>query len=74
MPKSWFTSYGREHIKDPATATMYQNKLNELQQQRFGVSGQGIHERHAKAMPMSVMRAKPVAVLRSKNGEKLGAV
>ena len=50
VPKSWFASYGREHIKDPATASMYQNKLNELQQQGFGVSGQGIHERHARAM------------------------
>ena len=68
VPKSWFASYGREHIKDPATAAMYQNKLNELQQQGFGVSGQGIHERHARAMPMSVMRALPVAVRKSKNG------
>jgi hypothetical protein len=68
VPKSWFASYGREHIKDPATASMYQNKLNELQQQGFGVSGQGIHERHSRAMPMSVMRALPVAVRKSKNG------
>ena len=67
VPKSWFASYGREHIKDPATASMYQNKLNELQQQGFGVSGQGIHERHAQVMPMSIMRALPVAVRKSKN-------
>ncbi len=67
VPKSWFASYGREHIKQPATAAMYQNKLNELQQTGFGVSGQGIHERHARAMPMSVMRAKPIAVLRVQN-------
>ena len=69
VPKSWFASYGREHIKDPATASMYQNKLNELQQQGFGASGQGIHERHAQVMPMSVMRALPVAVRKSKNGK-----
>ena len=62
--KSWFASYGREHIKDPATAAMYQNKLNELQQQGFGVSGQGIHVKHARASPMSVARALPVAILR----------
>ncbi len=67
VTKSWFASYGREHIKDSATASMYQNELNKLQQQGFGVSGQGIHERHARAMPTSIIRAKPIAVLRVKN-------
>jgi hypothetical protein len=66
VPKSWFASYGREG-KSQNVIDLYQNKLNEIQQQGFGVSGQGIHERHAKAMPMSVIRAKPIAVLRVKN-------
>ena len=67
VPKSWFVSYGREG-KSQNVIDLYQNKLNELQQQGFGASGQGIHERHARAMPMSVMRALPVAVRKSKNG------
>ena len=68
VPKSWFASYGREG-KPQNVIDLYQNKLNELQQQGFGVSGQGIHERHAQVMPMSIMRALPVAVLKSKNGK-----
>ncbi len=59
VPKAWFAT---------ATAAMYQNKLNKLQQQGFGASGQGIHERNAKSMPMSILRALPVAVRKSKNG------
>ncbi len=66
VPKSWFASYGREG-KPQNVIDLYQNKLNELQQQGFGVSGQGIHERHARAMPMSKMRALPVADRKSKN-------
>ena len=65
VPKSWFASYGREG-KPQNVIDLYQNMLNELQQQGFGASGQGIHERHARAMPMSIMRAKPIAVLRVK--------
>ena len=68
VPKSWFASYGREG-KPQNVIDLYQNKLNELQQQGFGASGQGIHERHAQVMPMSVMRALPVAVRKSKNGK-----
>ena len=68
VPKSWFASYGREG-KPQNVIDLYQNKLNELQQQGFGVSGQGIHERHAQVMPMSIMRALPVAVRKSKNGK-----
>ena len=66
VPKSWFASYGREG-KPQNVIDLYQNKLNELQQQGFGASGQGIHERHAQVMPMSVMRALPVAVRKSKS-------
>ncbi len=66
VPKSWFASYGREG-KPQNVIDLYKNKLNELQQQGFGVSGQGIHERHAQVMPMSIMRALPVAVRKSKN-------
>ena len=66
VPKSWFASYGREG-KPQNVIDLYQNKLNELQQQGFGASGQGIHERHAQVMPMSIMRALPVAVRKSKN-------
>ena len=66
VPKSWFASYGREG-KPQNVIDLYQNKLNELHQQGFGASGQGIHERHAKAMPMSIMRALPVAVRKSKS-------
>ena len=68
VPKSWFASYGREG-KPQNVIDLYQNKLNELQQQGFGASGQGIHERHAQVMPMSIMRALPVAVRKSKNGK-----
>ena len=68
VPKSWFARYGREG-RPQSDIDMYQNKLNELQQQGFGASGQGIHERHARASPMSVMRPKPIAVLKSKNGQ-----
>ena len=68
VPKSWFASYGREG-KPQNVIDLYQNKLNELQQQGFGASGQGIHERHAQVMPMSVMRALPVAVRKSKSGK-----
>ena len=66
VPKSWFASYGREG-KPQNVIDLYQNKLNELQQQGFGASGQGIHERHAQVMPMSIMRALPVAIRKSKN-------
>ena len=66
VPKSWFASYGREG-KPQNVIDLYQNKLNELQQQGFGASGQGIHERHSQVMPMSVMRALPVAVRKSKS-------
>ena len=65
VPKSWFASYGREG-KPQNVIDLYQNKLNELQQQGFGASGQGIHERHAQVLPMSIIRAKPIAVLRVK--------
>ena len=68
VPKSWFASYGREG-KPQNVIDLYQNKLNELQQQGFGASGQGIHERHAQVMPMSIMRVLPVAVRKSKNGK-----
>ena len=68
VPKSWFASYGREG-KPQNVIDLYQNKLNELQQQGFGASGQGIHERHAQVMPMSIMRALPVAVRKSKKGK-----
>jgi len=38
VPKSWFASYGRQHIKDPATEAMYQTDLNALQQAGLGKS------------------------------------
>ena len=65
VPKSWFARYGREG-RPQSDIDMYQNKLNELQQQGFGASGQGIHERHARSSPMSIVKKKPLAVLRVK--------
>ena len=73
VPKSWFAQFGREG-KPQSVIDLYKNKLGDLERQGFGASGHGIQERHLKASPMSVVRAKPIAVLKSKNGEKLGAV
>ena len=64
VPKSWFASYGREHIKDARVLDLYRNKMNELQQEGFGSSMAGIHDKHVRKSPMSVARTKPVAILR----------
>ena len=37
-----------EKKRSPAENEMYQNKLNELQQQGFGMSHTGIHIKHLK--------------------------
>ena len=68
VPKSWFAQFGREG-KPQSVIDLYKNKLNELEQQGFGMSGHGIQERHLRASPMSVMRAKPIAVLKKLNGQ-----
>ena len=63
VPKSWFASYGREHIKDVSVLDLYRTKMNELQQEGFGSSMAGIHDKHVKKS-MSIARGKAVAILR----------
>ena len=47
VPKTFFAAYGRQN-KQPAEIAMYENKLNELEQQGFGLSHSGIHLTHLK--------------------------
>ena len=47
VSKTFFTTYGKQN-QSPAENAMYQNKLNELQQQGFGMSHTGIHINHLK--------------------------
>jgi hypothetical protein len=47
VPKTFFASYGRQN-KQPTEIAMYENKLNELEQQGFGLSHSGIHLKHLK--------------------------
>ena len=47
VPKTFFTTYGKQN-QSPAENAMYQNKLNELQQQGFGMSHTGINIKHLK--------------------------
>ena len=47
VPKTFFTTYGKQN-QSPADNAMYQNKLNELQQQGFGMSHTGITIKHLK--------------------------
>ena len=47
VPKTFFASYGRQN-KQPTEIAMYENKLNELEQQEFGLSHSGVHLKHLK--------------------------
>ena len=49
VPKSWFAQFGREG-KPQSVIDLYKNKLNELEQQGFGMLGHGIQERHLRAI------------------------
>ena len=47
VPKTFFTTYGRQN-KQPTEIAMYESKLKELEQQGFDLSHSGIHLKHLK--------------------------